>query len=894
MKKILIIITSVIVLLLAVLIAAPFLFKGKILQLIREQANKNLTATVSFDDDISLNLIRNFPNFTLGINNISVAGQGEFEGDTLIALKNFSATLDIMSVIKGDQIKVIRVLLDQPTIHAIVLQNGKANWDITRPSEDTTATPADTAETKFNVSLKKLEIKQANITYDDKPGNMSASLVNFNHELTGDFSQDNFLLGILMNCDQLSFSYGGIRYLNKVHTSVKAEIDANMKEMKFTFKENEIALNELLFGFDGAVAMPGDDITMDIKYAAKKAEFKSFLSLVPGVYTKDFADVKTSGKLGFDGFAKGTYNGKQLPAFAFNLLVENAMFQYPALPAPVNNIQVKLAVTNPDGDLNHTKVDLSTLHFEVSGDPFDAKLIAENVMKDPAIDAVFKGRLNLDNIVKIVPLEDGMKLGGLITADFRAKGNVSTIEKQQYESFDAQGQIAASKLYFASNDLKQGFNLNTAVLTFNPKTVSLSNFDAKIGRSDMQINGEVSNFFPYLFSNGTIKGVLNFSAGLIDANEFMGDPAAQQQAQAAPDTAGMSAPEIPGNVDFTLNSKIAKLLYTNMEITNFNGTVKVADQKLSFNKIGLNTLGSSVTMNGYYETTTPKKPTVDMDFGIQNLDIQKAFVTFNTVKKIAPMAEHTKGSLSTSFKMTTALDDKLNPVYEELFAKGTLTIPNAQIEGVKVFQKLGELIKNDKVKNPSISNVHLAFRVEKGRINTEPFDINIAGQKMTLAGSTGLDQTIDYTGKTTIPRAAMGAANSALDGVLAQANAKAGTNVKLSENINIALGIGGTFSDPKITTNLADLAKNEANSVKDQLAAELDKKKKELEDKARAEADRLKKEAEAKAKAEIDKAKAEAERLKKEAEDKLKAEAEKKKKEAEEEAKKKLKGLLKK
>lgn len=891
-KKILITLTVVIVLLFAALIAAPFLFKDKIVQLVKDQANNHLNAVVNFDNDISLSLIKNFPNFSLGINDLSVVGVNEFEGDTLLALKSFSATLDVMSVIKGDQIKVIRILLDEPAVHAIVLENGKANWDITKPSVDTTSTTADTAQTKFNVSLKKLEIKKAHITYSDKPGNMSAELVNLNHELTADFSQDDFLMKILMDCEQLSFSYGGVKYLNKVRSTVKADIDANMKEMKFTFKENEVSLNELAFGFDGSVAMPDDNISMDLKYSAKKSDFKNFLSLVPGIYTKDFANIKTSGKLAFDGFAKGIYNAKQLPAFAFNLLVENAMFQYPSLPAPVKNIQIKLAVTNPDGDLNKTKLNLSTFHAEVAGDPFDARLIAENVMKDPSIDANLKGKLNLDNIVKIVPLEAGMKLSGMIVADISAKGKVSAIEKQQYENFDAQGQISATKLYFASNDLKQGFNLNSATLAFNPKTVKLSGFDAKIGRSDMQMNGEVSNFFPYLFAKGTIKGIINFTSNTIDANEFLGDPNAPQKAQAAPDTAGMNAPEIPANIDFTLNSKIAKLIYTNMEITNLAGTIKVADQKLSFSNVGLNTLGSAVKMDGYYETTSPKKPTMNMDFGIQNLDIQKAFVTFNTIKKMAPMAEHTKGTMSSTFKMTTAFDSKLNPIYNDLFAEGVVSIPNAEISDVKVFQKLGDLLKNDKIKNPSLSNVKIQFKVEKGRIFTKPFDVNIAGQKLTLSGSTGLDQTIDYKGTTTVPRAAMGAANSALNGLLAQANAKAGTNVKLSDNINVALGIGGTFSSPTISTNLSDIAKSEANSVKDQLAAEADKKRKELEAKARAEADKIKKDAEDKIKAETDKVKAEADRIKKEAEAKAKAEADNAKKQAEEEAKKKLKGLF--
>ena len=87
-----------------------------------------------------------------------------------------------------------------------------------------------------------------------------------------------------------------------------------------------------------------------------------------------------------------------------------------------------------------------------------------------------------------------------------------------------------------------------------------------------------------------------------------------------------------------------------------------------------------------------------------------------------------------------------------------------------------------------------------------------------------------------------------------------------------------TFTKPTVSTNLSDVAKNEANSLKDQAAAE-------LQAKAKAELDRLKKEAEDKAKAELDK-------YKKQGEEKAKSESDKLKKQAEEEAKKKLKSLF--
>ncbi|MFZ4797245.1 MAG: AsmA-like C-terminal region-containing protein [Bacteroidia bacterium] len=886
--KILKISLAVIALLLITAIALPFVFKGKIVALINEEVNKNVNAKVKFSDDIGFSIFSSFPDFTLSMKDIEVVGIENFEGDTLLALKNIEVSLDFMSVVNGEKIRIRNVFLNEPRIHAIILKNGKPNWDLAKPSGDTAAQVTTSEPTKFDLVMKKFEIKNAYISYIDKAGNMSSEIVGMNYILNGDFTQDLFTMNNDLDIAKLSLSMANISYLNNVHASVKAEIDANQKDSKYTFKNNEFGLNDLLFKMEGNVEMKGSDIGMDIKYAAVKNDFKDFLSLIPAIYSSSFKDLESKGKLGFDGFVKGIYNEKQLPAFAFNLMVENGWFKYPALPAPVENVGIDFHVTNADGNLDNTKINMSKLHFELQGDPFDAKLLAENLLKDPFVDAQLKGKLNLDNIVKIAPIPEGTKLSGMLVSDFAAKGKMSDIENKNYENFNASGNISVSGIQYQSKELPQGMNVKSATMSFNPQLVTLSNFDAKIGNSDMQMNGSLANFFPYFFGKGTLVGNLNFKSNLMDANQFLSKDtvAAKTTEAAAADTNGMAIVELPSNIDFTLTSNIQKLLYTNMDITNFNGTVKVANSKLLFNKVALNLLGSSMSMDGFYETTNPKKPTVDMIFGIKNLDIQKAFNTFNTIKKIAPIAEKMKGNFSTSvFKFTTVLDSKMMPVYESLYAAGDLQISDATVTNIDAFNKVADAFKRDEWKKVDFKNVLVKYEVKGGRIYTKPFNVKVGGQNLTLSGSTGLDQTINYTGTVALPRKDLGAANSAVEGVLAQLNQKGGTNIKMNEIINIGLVMGGTFTKPTVSTNLADIAKNEASSLKNQLTDEVNRKKKELEDQAKAEIEKQKKELEAKGRAEAD-------RIKKEAEAKVKAEADKAKNRLEEEAKKKLKGLF--
>jgi uncharacterized protein involved in outer membrane biogenesis len=242
MKKLFISITIIIGILIATIIIVPYFFKDKLIELIKQQVNKNINATVNFNNNIGLSLIKNFPNLTLNLEDLSVICRDDFEGDTLISWNNIEATVDLKSIINGEQIIIRKIVLESPNINAKVLANGKTNWDITK-SDTSKTTITDTSQTKFNLSLKKLEINNANITYNDKAMGINTHLSGMDYDMTGDFTQEIFELNILSSVKQLDISYGGITYLSKVKSGVKVKLDMNMPEMKYTIKENSISLN---------------------------------------------------------------------------------------------------------------------------------------------------------------------------------------------------------------------------------------------------------------------------------------------------------------------------------------------------------------------------------------------------------------------------------------------------------------------------------------------------------------------------------------------------------------------------------------------------------------------------------------------------------------------------
>lgn len=809
-KKILWTIGLLIVLVFAAAVTLPIIYKDEIKAKLKTTINDNVNAEINYGD-FKLSLIRSFPNLSFIMEDLLVVGVDSFKNDTLANIKELNVVIDIMSVINGETIKIKSLDLEHADLKFKVLQSGKANWDIAKADTTTTA-PADTTPTNFSIALKSYSLNNSSIIYDDKSLTFYTALTNVNHSGKGDFTQDLFTLLTKTEADELTVGYGGVNYLNKVKVDADAAIDMNLKDFVFTFKDNVIHLNDLLINFAGMVAMPDTNIDLDLTFDAQKSEFKNFLSLVPALYSSSFDKLTANGKFALKGYYKGRMNAVSMPGFGLNILVENGNFKYPDLPTGVNNVQLQLNVEDKDGVFDHTIIDMKKLHVEFGAEPFDASLYLKTPESDPDISTEIKGTIDLGNIMKIVPLE-GTTLSGIIKANMLAKGKLSTIEKGNYESFNAKGNISVSNLKYSSKESPMPLSISYASFDLSPKNIAMNKLSAVYGKSDFNASGTLENYLGYALKGSPIKARLNFSSKLLDLNEMMGPPSTETKEEKTTDTASVF--EVPANIDFILNSKVTTVIYDNMELTNLAGTISIKDKKVNFTDVGLNTLDGKVTMDGYYSTTDVTKPDVNMNFGIQNMDIQKAFKTFNTVQKLAPIAENTSGKFNSSLQLTTILGKDMSPVLTTTQGSGVLELLGANIKGSKTLVMLGDALKSDKLKELNIKNTKLQFTIENGRVIIKPFDLNAGIATLNIGGSSGLDQTIAYVMKLKLPKNFLGSSSaSVLSGLTSKLNSN-GANLNPAEAINVNALVGGLVSKPTIKLSMADLGANLKDAVKD-------------------------------------------------------------------------------
>ncbi len=348
MKKVLRIFAITIGLILLILIVTPLLFKSKIESVVKEKVNDQIHATVDWTR-FSLSFFRGFPDLSVNLHQVSVVGIESFEGDTLAGVQRFEFRVNPFSAIRK-KVVVKSILVDHPLINGIVLEDGRANWDIaddktSLEEEELTEESSESSGSSVSVSLKRFVIVGGRIYYSDQSSDIDASLEGFNMELSGDLSMEQTDIRISSDVERINAKMGGIRYLRDAVFNLDMLAAANLVENRYTLKESLISLNGLALGAEGEVRLLEEGaMEMDLKFFSRETSFKTLLSLVPAVYLQDFKSIKTSGSLKLDGTLNGIMKDSIMPDATLHVLVKDGYFSYPDLPKDASGIHISTLV----------------------------------------------------------------------------------------------------------------------------------------------------------------------------------------------------------------------------------------------------------------------------------------------------------------------------------------------------------------------------------------------------------------------------------------------------------------------------------------------------------------------------------------------------------------------
>lgn len=790
-----------VLLLVIVLAAVPFLFKEKIKTKVLATINKSVNATVDLED-VSLNLFKSFPNANITLDKMSVINKAPFQGDTLVYSDKINLKMSMMELFNGEEepMKIEAIATENTKLNILFNKDGIGNYDIALKTDEKEAAK----EAKpFALSIQNYEVENLKFTYKDEASKMKMVLDSINHEGTGNFEKDVLDLDTKTTAN-LTFDMDKSNFMRNVKISLDAILGIDLKNSKYSFKENKALINQLPLNFNGFIQMIEKGQVYDLTFNTPSSDFKNFLGLIPSAYAGSLEGVTTTGKFEVKGKVKGNLTETTIPTFNLEMLSNNASFKYKDLPKSVKNIHIDTHIVNETGLMNDTFVDLDKLSFAIDQDVFNASAHVTNIAENPNVDAALKGVINLANVTKAYPVKLEKPLNGILRADVKTAFDMKSVETSQYQNIKNSGNINLTGFNYAGPEMAKPVSVSVADLTFNPTKINLNKLAAKTGKSDINVSGSLDNFYGFLFKNQILKGNFNLNSSLFAVSDFMA-PTTTTNEEGKKTTEQV---KIPSFLDCTLSAKATTVIYDNLNLKNVAGTLIIRDQAVNLKGLTMDVFGGKIGLNGLV-STKGKIPTFDMDLGLSTVDISQTFSMLNTLKTITPIADVINGKMNSTIKLNGNLTQAMLPDVKSISGDLLASILQGSLNKSKstLLTELSSKATFLDLKDINLKDVKAALSFKNGKVSVKPFTLKHKDVSVQIAGSHGFDQNMDYDLKFDVPAKYLGKEVNNLIAKLTPADAK-----KL-ENVPVNALMNGSFKSPKITTDLQSATKNVANQL---------------------------------------------------------------------------------
>lgn len=798
-------------------VAAPFLFKGKVQDLVVETINKNLKAKVAFDS-VDLSLIKSFPQATIVIKNLSIVNEAPFEGDTLLKASDIGLRMSVMELFNGSDkpMHIQGIGINEATVNVLVNEEGLANYDIMVDEEDDPAKEDDA--TPFSLSLSKYVLENVTVRYEDKTSKMVLLVKDLNHSGNGNLAENILDLDTDTKAT-LSFDMDGTRFLNEVKLGLKAVIGMDLNTNTYVFKDNEALINQLPLRFDGSVQLLEEGQAFDLSFATPESSFKNFLGLIPEAYAGSISGVKTTGDFRVEGKVKGNLTETTIPTLDIVLASNNASFQYPDLPKAVDKIVLDAKVINETGLMNDTYVLLNKLSFQIDQDVFHASATVKNMAENALVDAKLNGTINLANVTKAYPVQLEKPLTGILKANVATRFDMQSVEKNQYQNIQNSGTISLSGFQFESEEMAKPLEIEEAALAFNPSQVRLNSLRLKTGTTDLSATGTLDNFYGFMFSKQNLKGNFDLKSNNFVVSDVLkaDDGAVASEAKTTTETTASEPLKIPAFLDCTIQANAKQVVYDNLKLQNVVGTLVIKDQKALLKNMSTDVFDGQIAFDGSI-STQQATPDFDMTLGLKALDIGQAFTGLDVLKTIAPIAGVLNGKINSTVQLQGKLDAKtMSPVMSSLTGDllGQLLNTSITSKNSKLLSSLTDKVDFIDLDKLNLNNLKAHLTFKEGKVQVQPFNLNYQDIAVEVKGEHGFDQNMNYSLDFKVPVKYLG---KDITNLLAKLSP---SEVNQLDAIPVKVGLLGSFSKPQVTTDLSQVAQTVTSQIVEQQKGKL-------------------------------------------------------------------------
>jgi len=427
-------------------------------------------------EQMSLTLFSTFPQPGISIQNMSIPG--EVEEDTLLSMDEIVVSVELFSLL-GDQINISEISLQNPKFTYVVNADSTTNIDFLIAGE----TETDTTAESMGVNIPYFNISGGEFGYRDATTETNVHLDDLNADISLTYA--NLIKSTIdLQLGGLSASVGKSTYLNNLPLSMSQQSTINLENETVTLDEGTFSIRGLALNLTGSLSEWSNNLNGEFTFTSSSDNFGELLRLVPAEYEEYTEGLESRGVLSIDGTVQGALLGDQLPNFDIGVTVSDGYVKNPDLPQAIEDIQLTVNASNELVAVKNLTAQAGENNLSASGQ-------LEKPLGDNGLFSIdFDSDVNLATVSKFYDIGqfDVENLGGKLTANGQASGNMATPEKA---TFDATISLSNGLLKYA--EVAEPIENISIDAQANQSVITINNMELQAAANTFSMNGSINN-----------------------------------------------------------------------------------------------------------------------------------------------------------------------------------------------------------------------------------------------------------------------------------------------------------------------------------------------------------------------------------------------------------------
>ena len=708
-----------------------FLPPAKVRTIVQRQLATLLAREVRFDGaSVSI-----FPPVRLNVTGVALAEPGGFANGAAFQARSLGLDLDVLSLLRG-KIVVRRLVLDGPALHLLTRADGTTNFDGLMKPQPKGAAP----QKPMDLDVRELRINGGKALLDDlKAARRTALDVDAKLAFRSESSGKRLSTSGETKISALAFGPITAAKQSDLNQSL-AKLEWRIEHAgKFDQALDRLALTKLALGFggtevalSGVVDHPGPKALVAMKATGSNVDLGEILGFLAAADARALQGIGGDGRLDFNLDVRGSLAPGAVPAVTGTLGLKNGRVKYASAPTSIDAIAFNAKFAG-------NALEIGDFAAKVANQPVRAQLNLEN-FGDPRVNLAVQGNVDLAAVSPLVAPKD-TRLTGRANVNVRARGRA-----KDPEAMSLDGAAKLSNVSVESPALPKKLEDVNGDLAFSQTRARIANFAGKAGQSSFTLNGTVDRPLALMsaqkpdgsFDSPPAGVSFDFRSPYLDLAEIM--PVAGGQ------------PVLP-NARGGGNVSIARLKNGSLDVKNVVASVALEPAIVSSPRFSLDGYGGKVGGTARFDLTRPSSPAFVVKARVDTVQANELLSAWTPAKGLLAGALSTDLDLSGSG--STPAEWK-----RTITAVGLAAVANGQLGPGPVFEAISAVTKITGLKTVRFNNANLPFRVERGRVVTDPVKLTGSHGEWQVTGAVGFDGALDYAVSITLPPQAAAALNA--------------------------------------------------------------------------------------------------------------------------------------